>query len=154
MKKNGFTIIELSIYGAILGGLLVVLTTLFTSTLDLQLESGTTTNVVFDSRYIFSRLSYDLGRATSITTPQSLGQEANTLELMIDGASFAYSVNNGLFELTTASGTDALNSEDTVVSDVRFLRLGNTGGKHSIRMDFTVTSGLVSRAYQTTVALR
>ena len=159
-SKLGFTIVELSIYGAILGIFLVVLTTLFTSTLDLQLESEATTDVVADSRYIFSRFSYDIGRATAITIPASLGLETNSMQLTIDGTVYTYSVNNGRLELVSGAGTDPLNSAGSLVSDLSFLRLGNVGGKHSLRINLTITSttklpgGPEIREYQTTIALR
>jgi len=152
--KKGFTLIELMIYSTILGVFLVVLTSLFISTLDLQLESESTANVATDSRYIFSRFSYDMGRATNITIPASLGQETNSLQLTIDGDVYTYGLDNGLLVLVHPDGTDALSRVDSVVSDLRFLKLGNTDGKHSVRINFTVTNGLKARAYQTTIALR
>lgn len=160
MKKQGFTIIELMIYSAILGIFLVVLTTLFTSTLDLQLESEATTSVVADSRYIFSRFSYDIGRSSNITIPASLGEEANSMQLTIDGVPHTYSVTNGRLELASGTETNVLNSVGTVVSNVSFLRLGNVGGKHSVRIGITITSatqlpaGPEQRDYQTTITLR
>lgn len=152
--KKGFTLIELMIYSTILGLFLVVLTSLFISTLDLQLESESTAYVAADGRYMFSRFSFDLGRATSITIPASLGQETNSLQLTIDGDLYTYGLDNGSLVLVHPDGTDALSRADSMVSDLRFLKIGNIDGKHSVQINFTVTNGIQERQYQTTIALR
>ncbi len=158
--KKGFTILEFMIYSAILGIFLMVLTTLFTSTLDLQLESEANTDVTSDSRYIFSRLSYDMGRSSDIIIPATLGEETSTMQLVIDGNSYTYAINNGVLEVTSGVDTDRLHSTGSVISDIHFLRLGNEEGKHSLRIRFTVTSvsdlpsGPKEQEYQTTITLR
>ena len=54
-KQQGFTIVELMVYTTVLLGLLYVFTSVFTSILDVQMESETQSAIVQDSGYIFAR---------------------------------------------------------------------------------------------------
>src|SRR3972149_9396014 len=94
-RRRGFTIVEMIIYCSILISFLYVLTNMFVSILDMQLESETTSSVTQDSRYLFSRFAYDLGRASAIVTPAALGEQSNTLQLTINGALHTYEVLDG-----------------------------------------------------------
>lgn len=158
--KRAFTIIELLLYMAIMSIMLTVLANTFTSIVEVQLESEANSEVEQDGNYIFSRFLYDIPRASSVTTPSSLGGTASSLTISIDGNAYTYAVNNNNLEITTPSGTDVLNSVNTTVSGVSFLRLGKSGGKHSIRLTYTITSttqqnkGFEIKQYQTTIGLR
>ncbi len=159
-RSLGFTLIELIIYMGLLTLLLTVMSGLFVSIIDLQLESQAGSSVDQDGRYLIARLSYDIQRADSITIPASLGQQTNNLQIVIGGINYTYTLNSGVLQLSNNFGTDSLNSTNSAVSNVTFLRLGNLNGKNSIQMNFTV-SGKTSRPsvseaknFQTTVGIR
>jgi hypothetical protein len=158
--KRGFTIVELIIYAGILTIFLYVLTNMFTFVLDMQFESESTSAIVQDSRYILARLAYDIGRASSLVTPAALGDQTQTLVLTIGGSNYTYGVTNGNLILTDTAGSGALNSYGTTVSNISFRRYGNIGGKHSVRIEFTLastterTNGPQIRDYQVTLSLR
>ncbi len=161
VRPQGFTIVELLIYSGILSIFLIVLTTMFTSVLDVQLESEATSSVATDSRYLFSRFAYDIGRAQTVSVPASLGEQSATLTLVIDGATYVYGLLGENIVLTTQAGTDQLNSFGTRISGLSFRRYGNADGKHSIRIAFTVTSRTLrsgarpeQRSFQTTIGMR
>ena len=160
LKKNAFTLIELLIFMGIFSGLTLVCTQLLASVLEVQTESKTLTNVQLDGNYLSSRISYDLTRADSIDLPASLGDQTTSLQLTIDGGTYSFSLNNGNLILTHPGGSDALNSYDSVISGLTFLRLGNSNGKNSIRINYTVTSrtqkasGSEAKSYQTTIGTR
>lgn len=159
-RKKGFTLVEMLLFLAIFTGLLVMLTSIFTASLDVQKESEATSAVQQDGSYIVSRLTYDITRATSITTPASLGSQTNTLVLVIGGITTTYALTNSNVTLTNNVGTDQLNSYDTTISNLTFKRLGNSGGKNSIQINCTVTSrvlrnnGYEVKNFQTTGGLR
>ena len=159
-REKGFTIVELIIYTAILTVFLYVLTSMFTSVLDMQLESETESAVIQDSRYILSRFSYDMSRASAIVTPAALGDETNTLVLTIGGTNYTYILVNGNLVLSYAGGSGSVNSFGTSVSNVSFRRYGNQNGKNGVRIAFTLTSttqrtfGSQIRNYQATIGLR
>jgi len=158
--KSGFTIVELIIYCGILVAFLYVTTSIFTSVIDMQLESETASAVVVDGRYILNRFTYDIGRASSIVQPAALGAQSSNLVLHIGASDYTYALTGGNLMLSSPSGDGALNGYGTNVSNVTFRRYGNVDGKHSVRLTFTLTSttqrssGPEVRNYETTIGLR
>lgn len=158
-SKGGYTLIEMLMYMGLLSILLVVMVDLFASSLDAQLESQSISIVNRDGRFLISRLSYDINRAQSIVSP-ALGSQQATLQLSIGGVSYTYTANNGNLQLTNNNGTDNLNGFDSTVSNLSFQTLGNTNGKHTVKVQFTVTSkvtrvsGAETKTFQTTVGIR
>ncbi len=159
-EKKGFTLIELLLFMGIITVLLLVLTQIFISVLDIQKESSATSSVQQDGTLILNRLMYDITRADSITIPSSLGQQTSSLQFVVGGINHTYAINNGNLLLTDNIDANQLNGFDTIVSDISFLRLGNANGKNTIRVGFTVTSkvaqakGAEVRSFQTTIGLR
>lgn len=159
-KNKGFTIVELLIYMVLLVTGLVVMTDILAQTLDDRLESEASSAVSADGRFILVRLMYDIGRADAIVTPAALGNQTNSLHLLINGSNFIYTVNGDIFELQADGQTDRLNSVDTRVSNMSFKRLGNAAGKNSIQTQLTIQSvvlrksGPEQRNFVTTVGLR
>jgi prepilin-type N-terminal cleavage/methylation domain-containing protein len=138
--NKGFTLIELLIYMGIFSILLVVLTQIFISSLNTQLESEAVSSVEQDSRFILARMSYDIQRASQVSLPAALGEQGNTLKLLISGTNYTYDVNSGNLQLDIGGTANKLNSFDTNISNLTFQRLGNIGGTNSIKIGFTVTS--------------
>src|SRR4029079_5452581 len=120
-----------------------------------------TSNVVADGRYLYSRLVYDINRANSISTPTPLGSSSANLALTSSGTSFTYALSNGNLILTTASSSSNLNSFGTTISNLSFTRLGNTSGKPTVKINFTVTGSIKetggkieTQTFETTAGLR
>ncbi|MBI2611957.1 prepilin-type N-terminal cleavage/methylation domain-containing protein [Candidatus Gottesmanbacteria bacterium] len=161
MKKNhGFTLIELLLYMGILSILLFIITNVFVSILDVQLESQATSGVIQDSQFIISRLGYDIKRTENITTPANPGDISNILNLSIDGINYIYQLNNGDLELNDEISTNKLNSFETNVSNLSFQRTGNATEGATIKLNFTLTSKTQrnniyeTKTIQTTLGLR
>lgn len=159
-KNRGFTIVELIIYMGILSLLLIVLTDIFSSIIDVRRDSEAITVVEQDGNFLLARLFYDISHAQSISTPANLGASSSTLQLTIGGVSNTYSVNSGNLQVVNGSGTNVLNSVNSSVSGLSFLRLGNASGKNTIQVTLTVTSRILraagpeAKTYQTSVNLR
>ncbi len=159
-SKKGFTLVELLIYIGLLTILMAILTRIFTGIIDVQLSSEATGAVEEDGRYIYSRLTYDVGRATGVVTPAVPGDQSNSLTLLIDGVANTYSISSNNLMLANGQGADQLNSEGTTISNVSFERLGNVGGKDSVQVKYTITSttqqvsGPDTKNIETTIALR
>lgn len=161
MTKKGFTIVELLIYMGLLAVFIVVLSQIFGSIIDTQLESTSSSAVDQDGRYILARLAYDIHRATAVTTPSSNGSTTANLGLTISGATYSYQLANSQLALASPQGSDMLHSFQSTVSDLSFTRLGNTTGPVSVQVNFTLTSVPTTldqqsetRSYQTSVSLR
>lgn len=169
MKKNnnktglnirGFTLVEFIVYMGIFSVLLLMLTRMFTSTLDTQLETESISNIEQDTRFIFMRLNHDVQAADNIIVPETIGSTSSTLQLTINGLTNIYALNDGNITLTNNNGTNVVNNYDTTISNLSFLRLGNTGGKNTITVSFTITGktvrpgGTESKDFRTTMGTR
>ena len=157
--NNGFTLVEMLIYMGLLSLFLVVLTEIFTSVLNIFSQTETTSSLEQDSRFIASRLAYDITRSSTILSPL-LGGSQNNLSLQVGSENITYSISGNNLILTSNTGQDALNGAQTKISNLSFLRLGNAGGKNLLKVQFTLTStreeskGPRTLNYQTTISQR
>ena len=108
-----------------------------------------------------ARLTYDIHRSDSITTPATLGSQGNTLQLVINGSTYTYALNGTNLDLTVNSEAHQLNSIDTGISNLTFQRIGNINGKNTIVVNFTITSTAQktsgeqeSKVIRTTIGIR
>lgn len=158
--NNGFTLIELLIYMGMLSIILVVLSQIFGSVLDAQLESQSTSAVHRDGRFILSKLTHDIHKAQSIVDPAAIGEQSIDLQLTIDGINYIYRISNGNLEVDNGVEANNLNSGDTTVSNLNFTRIGNTGGKNTLQITYTITSKAVRpkgqeiKDFKTTIGIR
>lgn len=159
-KSSGFTLIELVLYMGLFVGFLLIMADVFLATLDVQAESEASSAVQQDGRYILARLMYDAGRAQELVQPANLGQEAPVVQLLIDGVSLTYGPTGENLVLIGPDGTNILNSSESKVTGFTVQRLGDTGGKPTLRLHYTVTStvkrnkGPETQTFQTTIGLR
>ena len=157
---KGFTIVELLIYMGLLAGFLVIITELFASIMDVKLESNATSSVEQDGRYILTRLAYDIPKSSSITTPTSLGNTSSSLVLVVSGVTYTYSLVGSNLQLVNNLGTNNLNTSESGISNISFQKIGNVGGKETIKLNFTVTSSTIRnsgpevRTFSTTIGRR
>ncbi|OGH38314.1 MAG: hypothetical protein A3B44_01560 [Candidatus Levybacteria bacterium RIFCSPLOWO2_01_FULL_38_21] len=164
LNKQGFTFVELLLYIGVFSILIVALFQLFTSIIDTQIESQSTSSVFLDGQYILNRFRYDMERAKSIIIPSPPGQQGATAELSIDNATHTYSLVQGNLTLTNdvASITGQLNSLDTTVSNLNFTRVSDTQAKNTdtLTISFRLTSNVIKRGgpkaenFKTTVGMR
>ena len=161
-SQKGITVVELLLYMGILTILLTILTSVFTSALDVQSESNAVSSVEQDGNYILARLAYDIHRAQSINIPATNGTTSNSFQIVIGGINYTYSIdaNNNII-LTNNLGANNLNNYGTNVSTFSVQRLGNAGGiENTLRINFTVTSktkrvsGYETKNFQTNISLR
>jgi type II secretory pathway pseudopilin PulG len=161
---KSFTLVELLVFMGIFLILLAVLTQIFVSTLNVQLESQATSSVQQDGRYIIARLSYDINRAEAITAPSTLGTDPthpDTLQLTIGSETYTYTTTNNQLTLQVAAGqAQPLTSFGTTISNLTFTRIGTLSNKDSIQIVFTLTStsssgkGPEIKSFQSSVGLR
>ena len=156
---RGFSIVELLVYMALMSIFLVVLLDIFTTTLNSKLSSESTSTLNQDSRYILSKLSYDLNNADSVTSPL-LGSMAGSLQIVTGGVTSTYASSSGKLVLTTGGVGMNLNSLDTSIDNISFKNIGNAGGKPTVQVTYTLKSnidlpgGNRTQSVNTTVGLR
>lgn len=160
MKQKGFTLIETVIYMGILLTLLLALTQIFNSSLDVQLESEGVSSIEQDGRFILSRLYYDVLASQSVTTPATLGAQTNTIKIIKNATTYTYTITGNDLTISDEITTDPLNSFDTTVSALTATRIGSPSGKPTLQIKFTLTGkaqrpGVVeTKSFQTTVGTR
>jgi len=170
--KKGFTLIELILFMGIFSILIFILMDIFITSLKTKTSAEATAVINQDGRFIFSKLSSDINNANLIVFP-NLGETDNALDpsdnpftLNIYGQQETFRVNNGNLELIDATGTYVLNSVNSEVTNLTFIRLGNptnvvnTIRKNTIKIDLELRSRqLVNNKHEviylrTTVGLR
>jgi len=147
--QEGFTLIEAVIYMGILSILLVAMSSIFASIVDVQLDSTSTSSINQDGRYILSKLLYDVKSSSTIVAPVTPGVQSGTMQLTINSVNYTYSASSsGIFKVVNTSTweANALNSYDTSISGLTFTRVGNGGSSDTIQVSFTVNSRNIERA--------
>jgi prepilin-type N-terminal cleavage/methylation domain-containing protein len=159
--QRGLTLVELIVSMGLMSIFMLVLTDIVVAVGDVQTESEAASAVAQDGRYILARLSYDVQRAESIATPPFVGASSTQMVLTIGGGTaYTYALSGGNLRLTANSLTDNLNSSETTVSGFSIQRYGNSGGKHTLTISFTLTStatrdtGAEVKTFTTTVGVR
>ena len=155
-SKPGFTLVEMLMVMGVMSILVVILSQVFGSILTMKLRSEATTAVSQDSRYLLSRLYYDISRASDIVS----GSGA-TLTLTIGGDSYVYAQNGDTLTLAINGGTgESLTSVRSRVTDLSFTRT-DLGLKKGVQIHLIMTPIIalpgganLSRELTTTVALR
>jgi len=163
---NGFTLIELTIYGGLLGILLVILSEFFVTIVGTQLKTNVDAAINYDSAYLLARTTYDIRRAVAIQSPL-VGATASALIMTVeDGGTdktYQYAVENGNLMLTVDSQITQLNSSNSAVRNFSVTRIGNSASqpsaKDTVGVQFTLesvasVSGEIGRQFSTTVSLR
>jgi len=149
-KNRGFTLIELMLFMGIFSILIVALFQLFVAVFDVQLESQSTSAVARDSRFIINKLTNDIKNTISVSKPATAGAQLSTLAISDGVTTYTYSLTNGYLTLnnSTLGTTDQLNSVNTTVSSLNFLRLSDTKSQNTntITVSFTLVSNTVKRS--------
>jgi type II secretory pathway pseudopilin PulG len=149
-KNSGFTLIELLLFMGIFSILIVVLLQLFVSIFDVQLESQATSAVASDGRFIINKLTNDIKNATGVTIPATAGASMQTLVISNGIPTLTYKLTNNNLTVTDSSlgSTDQLNSTNSAVTAINFLRLSDTKGQNAntITVTFTLNSTTKKRS--------
>lgn len=157
-NKRGFTIVEMLLVIGIMSILVVILTQVFGSILTMKLRSQATTAVAQDSRYLLTRLAYDITRSSdlSVLSPQSLS-------LTINGVNYLYALSGTSLLLSVGGApSQALTSIDTQITALNFtLTTVPPSLKKSVQISLTILPTIIQaggarleRHLTTTLGLR
>lgn len=162
MKKieRGFTVVELLIYMLIFSMLLLVLTNVFSTVLDVMSESQSRSAVLRNGEFIIARLSYDIKRAEEIVVPASVGDLGNNLKLTINSEEYDYALTGSDLTLTNNNVSNKLNGFDADIDSASFRALGYENEKKMVEISITVTSKILhnntyeTKNFKSTVGIR
>lgn len=141
-SASGVTLVELLIYLGLMSIFIVILMGIFTAALNTKLASESTSGISQDSRYILSKLSYDVNNADSITSP-ALGEVSASLQIVTSGSASTYAVSSGNLVKTAGGVSMNLNGIDTQLDSISFKNIGNPEGKATIQIVYTVRSKII-----------
>ena len=141
-QMRGLTVTELLIYMGLMAIFITVLLGIFTSALKTKLASQSTSAISQDSRYILSKLSYDVNNADSVTSP-ALGATSTSLQLVASGSAITIASSSGNLVRTVGGVSTNLNGIDTQLDSISFKNIGNTGGKPTIQVVYTIRSKII-----------
>lgn len=162
-NNQGFTIIELIVYMGLFSILVGIITSVFVSLLNNQFTAETTANTDENGKYILARLTYDIAQSQNVVVPGAIGTQTNNLQLTINNINYSYSLDSSgnfqIKDITDNLPSYNLNDYDATVSGLLFKKIGNTGGKSTIQINFSVVSNTVqkteqTKAYETTIGTR
>jgi hypothetical protein len=158
-SAKGFSLIEMLIYMGLLTVLVGILSMVFASIVDVQLQSESASSVDQDGRYILSKMLYDIKSTSSITIPASPGDTSATLQMQVNNITYTYSLDgSGNLQLSNNYGTNVLNGYDTQITGLSFQRLGAGDSNDTVRMTYTLSSRTsphghaASKSFQTTLS--
>jgi type II secretory pathway pseudopilin PulG len=152
-SESGITIIELVIYIGLLSIFMLVLLDVFITVLNARLETESTSTLNQDTRYILTRLAYDIGNADSVVLPAALGDSGNVLKITKGGITETFSIDAlGNLILDDGVSPQKLNGVDTALTDISFKKIGNPeeGDKPTVKISFTVKSLIIRQAGEQT----
>lgn len=161
-NPKGFTLIELLMATGILTVLIGIMTGIFGSIIDAQLDSVATSGVDQDGRFIVARMIYDMQQASVIVAPVVPGSGTSmALTIKINSVDYTYSIDgNENLQIVSAADVNSLNSNTTRVHDLTFQRIGIGNGTDTIQVKFNLTSriqeaaGSETKSFQTTLGLQ
>lgn len=158
--NKGATILEIIIYIFLLLSLLLVLMDVFSSLMNLSSESTSNSEVVNDGKFISQRFYYQISQASAINIPANLGDTNTSLSLEVNGTSINYYLSGENIYQNDGTSIERVNNFGTKIPAFTVTRLGNSGSKPTLKINFTVEStisqskGRESKNYSVTVGTR
>lgn len=140
LGQRGVTLTELLLVMGLLSIFLGVMATIFTASISSQTQTEGYTATLSDGRFLMARLDYDIARASAVSTPSALGATATSLVMTINSTTYTYALSGNALQLTDGTGSANLTDGSVIVSGLSFQKVGNSGGKETIRYSFTLTS--------------
>ncbi len=126
LGKNGFSLLELLIYIAILSGLLIVVSSTFISLSKGRGQSGAKSEVQNSIRFSTELLKQDIKNASVVTTPSSIAS-SSTLVLTRAGVSIVYDVLAGVLRRKEGVASPvSVTNPNIFVGTTTFTRIENT----------------------------
>jgi len=140
-KQTGFTLIELLLYVAIVGTILLSLTSFFGVVIDARAKNKTVSEINQQGTAAMEDILQTIRTATSITTPAAAGSGAS-LTLVVPTASLSPTIFN--LSGTTlqikegAAATVSLTSPDVLVTSITFKNLTRAGTNGIVQVSMTL----------------
>lgn len=139
MKQKGFTLIELILYIAIMGIVILAASGLYSLIVTSQIKNEAMSEVDGQGAQIMQIITQDIRNAAQVSIPSSPGSSGTTLTLTYPDSTTTTFALQGTTLLQ--NGTLSLNSSQIGVSSILFSNTSpNTTVAQSIRVQFTLVN--------------
>ncbi len=164
-RNHGFTLVEVLLYVALSGGLILVLASFLNLSTTAKIKNQSITEVNQQGFAALEHITHTIRNATGVTTP-SIGTTTNTLSVTVPSVAQSpsvFSLNGTTVQVQEGGSAGvALTSGSVQISSLSFKNLSSPGTPGVIQVSFTVsrtnTAGRAEFSYQktftTSVALR
>lgn len=157
---KGFTLIELIIYVAIIGVILVLMTGFLWNVIFGNVKETAYQEVQQNARFALAKITQETKKATGINSPLPGDSPSNSLSLAMAASSLnptVFDITGGKLIITQgASGPYELTSDQVIVSNLQFTNLSYPDTPGTIRIEITIdhTNPGNRNEYEASVSLR
>ncbi len=130
-NNNGFSLLELLIYMAILSSLLIIIVNLFFMISSNSAKEKAKIEVQQNLQFAINEITNQMNNYSagiSIITPANSGDIGNILEIDIDGVNIKYDISSGALQKTVGVSAENITSSDVIVDAINpiFKRIDDT----------------------------
>lgn len=118
--QRGFTLVELLVYFGLFSILLVVINSMFITTLEQQIQDLARSSLQQESEFVLAKLKYDIYNADSISVPTQAGDVSGSLEYTTDGVTNVYQLNTTQLEKSTNGEIFDVTSSRVDIDSIQF----------------------------------
>lgn len=140
-QQSGYTLLELLLYVAIVGTLLISITAFFGMVADARVKNQSVSEVNDQGTAVMDSLTQTIRNATSITAPAAAGSGAS-LTLVVPTGSLSptvFSLNGTTLQVTEGTGSAvALTSNDVQITSLTFKNLTRSGTSGIVQVSFVI----------------
>lgn len=146
-KQQGFTLLELLIYMAVLGVVVVYMAQAFANLNRGQGQGQTQSDINANLAFAAEKIDADIRAASAVNTPASAGASSSNLSLTVSGSTVQYCVVSGVLYREPSAGacsssSTAITSPSVSVATPTFTRIANTNSilsKTYTSVEFTLS---------------
>lgn len=141
-NQKGLTLVELLIYFGLFSILLVVINSIFISTLQVQTQQSSRSALQQEAEYVLAKLHYDLYNADSITMPANSGDVSEILTIEQDGESKTYWIDNQRLLLDDNSSSHSVTSGRIRVNSFTVQNVSATTTEQTVRFELQLETNI------------
>lgn len=140
LKQKGFTLVELLVYFGLFSILLIVINSLFITSLEQQTQDLARSALQQESEYILSKLKYDIYNADYVTLPADVGDQSQSLVLVKNGVTSTYALAGERLTKSSGGETWSLTSSRVEVSNLQFQNQSGSDLSQTIGITVVINS--------------
>jgi prepilin-type N-terminal cleavage/methylation domain-containing protein len=159
MKDQGFTLIELVVYIAIVSGILVLITGFLWNVIFGNIKESSYREVQQNARFALMRMAQEIRKATNINSPLPGGSDTSISLTMADATldPTVFDISQGRLRITQGtSSPQEITTDSTIVKNIQFTNLSYPGTAGTVRIEIEIANSGLSNLpeYQASIGLK